>query len=72
MTYKVLVQKFKSAYNNSASHMIETYGLTDFLEVVKKVEEECNVKSITGGGPSNHCYEFQSEEDFLIFLLKWS
>lgn len=71
MAYEVFVEKFGSAYRNAGIYMMKTFGLTSMDDILKKIEEECNVRSVSGW-EHDHYFEFQSEKDFIMFVLRWS
>lgn len=74
MTHKVLVNTFHSIYRNVGITMKKKYHCSDMNEIIKKVETECNLKSITvrNGDHWDHYFEFPSEKHYNMFVLKWS
>lgn len=74
MTHRVLVNTFHSAYRNVGIAMKKKYNCSDLLEIIEKVETECNLKSVTvnRGYDYDHYFDFPSEQHYTMFVIKWS
>lgn len=53
--------------------MKKKYNCSDILEIIEKIEADCNLKSIIvkKGYDSDHYFEFPSEQDYTMFAIKW-
>ena len=75
MTYKLYINRNRSAYVNAGRYIMDTHRIKSVTASIKKMEKVFNLKYSRDedwdGSSDNHYLEFDSEHDAMMFKLRW-
>ena len=68
--YSIAVNNFHRAYRNAGIYVKKKYSCSDINDIISYMEREFSITSRSKN--QDHHFDFKSEKEFTMFLLKWS